>query len=240
DGGLTALCYRPDADKGGCFLLLVAPRAELSKSQQVPRDVVLVLDTSGSMAGPKMEQAKKALKYCLDNLADVDRFALLNFPTTVNKYSDKLEPVGSLKIEQAKRWVDDLQATGGTAIYDALGAALDFRGDSGRNFTVVFFTDGQPTVGETDPEKILKNVGVKNTASTRIFTFGVGDDVNAVLLDRLADQTRAVSTYVRPHEDLEVKTSSLFDKISHPVLSDLKLSCGSGITLSEIYPNKLP
>jgi Ca-activated chloride channel family protein len=240
DVGLTALCYRPDADKDGCFLLLVAPRAELSRSQQVPRDVVLVLDTSGSMAGPKMEQAKKALKYCLDNLADVDRFALLNFATTVNKYSDKLEPVGSRKIEQAKRWVDDLQATGGTAINDALNAALDFRSDSSRSFTVVFFTDGQPTVGETDPEKILKNVEVKNTASTRIFTFGVGDDVNAVLLDRLADQTRAVSTYVRPHEDLEVKTSSLFDKISHPVLSDLKLSVGSGITLSEIYPNKLP
>jgi Ca-activated chloride channel family protein len=240
DVGLTALTYRPDPDKDGCFLLLVAPRAELSKSQQVPRDVVLVLDTSGSMAGPKMEQAKKALKYCLDNLADVDRFALLNFATTVNKYSDRLEPVGGDKIEQAKRWVDGLEATGGTAINDALGAALDFRSDSGRSFTVVFFTDGQPTVGETDPEKILKTVEVKNTASTRIFTFGVGDDVNAVLLDRLADQTRAVSTYVRPHEDLEVKTSSLFDKISHPVLSDLKLTCGSGVTLSEIYPNKLP
>jgi Ca-activated chloride channel family protein len=240
DVGLTALAHRPDADKDGCFLLLVAPRAELSKSQQVPRDVVLVLDTSGSMAGPKMEQARKALKYCLDNLSDTDRFAVLNFATTVNRYSDKLEQVGSEQIEKAKRWVDDLQATGGTAINDALNAALDFRADSGRSFTVVFFTDGQPTVGETDPEKILKNVEVKNTASTRIFTFGVGDDVNAVLLDRLADQTRAVSTYVRPHEDLEVKTSSLFDKISHPVLSDLKLSCGSNVTLSEIYPNKLP
>jgi Ca-activated chloride channel family protein len=240
DVGLTAMTYRPDSDKDGWFLLLVAPRAELSKYQQVPRDVVLVLDTSGSMAGPKMEQAKKALKYCLNNLSEGDRFALMNFATTVNKYADKLEKVSSSHIEQAKRWVDDLQATGGTAINEALNAALDFRSDSGRSFTVVFFTDGEPTVGETDPEKILKNVEAKNTASTRIFTFGVGDDVNAVLLDRLADQTRAVSTYVRPQEDLEVKTSSMYDKISHPVLSDLKLTCGNRVTLAEVYPGKLP
>src|SRR5262245_53454561 len=101
--------------------------------------------------------------------------------------------------------------------------------DPSRSFTVVFFTDGQPTIGETDPEKILKSVCAKNTANTRIFTFGVGDDVNAVLLDRLADETRSVSTYVRPAEDIEVKVSSLYGKISHPVLTDLKLTAGKNL-----------
>src|SRR5262249_36679661 len=111
---------------------------------------------------------------------------------------------------------------------------------SDRNFTVVFFTDGQPTIGESDPEKILKNVKDRNTTSTRIFTFGVGDDVNAALLDQLADQTRSVSTYVRPQEDIEVKVGGLYSKISHPVLTDLKLACTKEVKISEMYPTKLP
>src|SRR5205085_5428886 len=101
-------------------------------------------------------------------------------------------------IEHAKKWVDNLRAAGGTAIEDALNSALDMRGkDDTRTFTVVFFTDGEPTIGETNPDKILKNVSQKNSTSTRVFTFGVGDDVNASFLDRLADQTRAMSSYVR-------------------------------------------
>src|SRR5262245_54294924 len=194
---LTALTYRPDKHKDGYFMLLVSPRAELSKSQQVPRDMVFVLDTSSSMSGPKMEQAKKALKFCLDSLKPQDRFAVLNFATTVNRFTDGLTAVTPEDVNRAKRWVDDLEANGGTAINDALAAALDTQpAGSDRNFTVVFFTDGQPTIGESDPEKILKNVTDRNTASTRIFTFGVGDDVNAALLDQLADHTRSVSTYL--------------------------------------------
>ena len=127
------------------------------------------------------------------------------------------------QIENAKRWVDQLHAAGGTAIDDALSDALSYRGnDSGRTFTVIFFTDGQPTVGETDPNKIMKRFAEKNTANTRVFTFGVGDDVNAAFLDQLADQTRAVSTYVRPAEDIEVKASALASKVSQPVLTDLR------------------
>src|SRR5262249_36043215 len=134
---------------------------------------------------------------------------------------DNLIDAHSHEVAKARAWVDELQATGGTAINDALNAALEYRGglksskDEGRSFTIVFFTDGQPTVGETNPETILKNVLAKNTDNTRIFTFGVGDDVNAALLDRLADETRALSTYVRPQEDIEVKVSGLYAKISH-------------------------
>src|SRR5262249_24895351 len=145
-------------------------------------------------------------------------------------------------VEKAKQWVGALEATGGTAINDALAAALDLRpaGSEERTFTVVFFTDGQPTVGESDPEKILKNVTGRNTACTRAFTFGVGDDVNAALLDRLAEETRSVSTYVRPQEDIEVKVSALYAKISHPVLTNLKLKAANNIRLSEMYPVRLP
>jgi Ca-activated chloride channel family protein len=242
DIGFTTLTQRPIKSEKGFFLIMISPRTELSKEQTIPRDMVMVLDTSGSMRGPKMDQARRALKYCLSNLNSNDRFAVMNFATTVNRYRDSLVESTSDQVEQAKRWVDALEATGGTAINDALAAALDMRttSDSSRTFTVVFFTDGMPTVGETNIDRIMKNVMAKNTANTRIFTFGVGDDVNATFLDQLADQTRAVSTYVRPAEDIEAKVSSLYTKISHPVLANLKLSAGNDIRLEEMYPPKLP
>src|SRR5205085_11440898 len=119
-------------------------------------------------------------------------------------------------IDAANKWVDGLKTSGGTAIWPALDDAMAMRpNDPARPFTMVFFTDGQPTVDETNPDKIIKNVAAKNTGNTRIFTFGVGDDVNAAMLDQLADNTRAVSTYVRPAEDIEAKVSSLYAKISH-------------------------
>ncbi len=239
--GLTPLTYKPLSTEDGYFLFLISPRLEVSQSHIVPRDLVLVLDTSGSMAGVKMDQARKALRYCLDHLNPQDRFAVCNFSTTVGKYREKLVDSSREQVEHAKRWVDQLRAAGDTAIDDALTEALAFRADDpGRTFTVIFFTDGQPTIGETSPEKILKRVAAKNTANTRIFTFGVGDDVNAAMLDQLADQTRAVSTYVRPAEDIEAKASSLYSKVSQPVLTNLRLTTGDNIRLSEVYPPQLP
>ncbi len=261
DVGLTALLHRPRPsvpDGGtvisgarrysvaavtddGYFMLLISPRAELAKAQEVPRDMVFVIDTSGSMQGKRIEQARNALKFCLRNLGGKDRFGLIHFATTVNKYRDNLLPATSRKVEEAQGWVDNLEAVGSTNISEALAAALDMRpADPGRCFTIVFFTDGQPTIGETNVEKIVQSVVAKNTANTRIFTFGVGDDVNAVLLDQLAEKTRSVSTYVRESEDIEAKVSGLYAKISHPVLTNLKLKVGENITLSEVYPPQLP
>jgi Ca-activated chloride channel family protein len=241
DVGLTALTHRPEAGRDGYFLMLISPRPELSKARQVPRDMVFVLDTSGSMRGKRMEQARAALQFCLENLRPGDRFGLMNFATTVNKYNEQLLPANTTELARARKWVEGLEATGGTAINDALAAALEMRSaDAARVFTVVFFTDGRPTIGETDPEKILKSVQAKNTAATRIFTFGVGDDVNATFLDALADQTRAVSSYVRESEDITAKVGGLYAKISNPVLTNLKLQVTGGIKLSEVYPPRLP
>jgi Ca-activated chloride channel family protein len=241
DVGLTALTHRGNGDEPGYFLLLAAPRVELSREQQIPRDMVFVLDTSGSMQGKRMTQARNALKFCLKNLGPKDRFGLMNFSTLVHKYKDGLLAATPENVAAAMKWVDALKASGGTAIDAALTDSLAMRtDDAGRPFTIVFFTDGEPTVGVIDPDAILKNVAQKNTASTRIFTFGVGDEVNAALLDRLAEQTRAVSTYVRETEDIEAKVSSLYGKISNPVLANLKLSVSPGVTLSEVYPPHLP
>ncbi len=241
DVGLTLLTHRPIAAEDGYFTMLVDPKVEMDKESVVPRDMVLVLDTSGSMRGVKMEQARKAMKFCLENLGAKDRFALIHFATTVNKYRGELLDASPDQIAQASKWVGKLEATGGTAINDAMAAALNFRtNDAGRSFTIVFFTDGMPTVGETNIDKILANIQAKNNANTRIFTFGVGDDVNATFLDSIADKTRALSTYVRPQEDIEAKVSGLHSKISQPVLTNLKLTATNGVEFSEIYPPELP
>lgn len=241
DIGLTAVAHRPNAEQNGYVMLLLSPRAELSKVQQIPRDFVYVIDTSGSMRGKRIDQAKNALKYCLRNLSSDDRFAMIHFASTVHKQTENLQAASPGNLETARRWVDDLEATGGTAIDDALKAALEMRArDDGRTTTIVFFTDGQPTIGERNPDKILQTVLKHNTGNTRIFSFGVGDDVNTVLLDGLADNTKAVSTYVRESEDIEAKVSSLYSKISNPVLANLKLTVGAGVTLNEVYPPHLP
>jgi Ca-activated chloride channel family protein len=241
DVGLTTLTHRPSPGDAGYFMLLISPRSDLSKEYQVPRDMIFVLDTSGSMRGKRMEQAQKALKYCLSNLTSRDRFGLMNFATVVNKYTDDLLPADKSQIEKACKWVDGLEATGGTAINEALATALAMRtSDTSRPFTIVFFTDGRPTIGETNPDRILKNVQAQNTANTRIFTFGVGDDVNASMLDQLSEQSRAISTYVRESEDIEAKVSGLYAKISNPVLTNLKLAVGPDVKISDVYPPQLP
>lgn len=240
--GLTPLAYRPVTAEDGYFMLLISPQTESMKTTRVPRDLVLVLDTSGSMSDLKMSQAKKALKQLLGDLDDGDRFGLVGFASTVRTYEDKLQPASADHLERARKWVDDLRAGGGTAIMPALDAALDLRTkDAGRSFTVVFFTDGIPTLDERDPNKIVKNVVTRaeKTENTRIFTFGVGDDVNAAMLDQLADSTRALSTYVRPAEDIEAKASALNAKVSHPVMTGVKVTT-TNVKLHEIYPPKLP
>ena len=239
--GLTLLPHRPAGADQGHFMLLLSPRAELPKEHIQPRDLVLVLDVSGSMAGTSIAQAKNALKFILDRLNPKDRFGLITFSDTVNRYGPGLWECTGDNIARARRWVDGREAIGGTNLNEALLSALELRPkDAGRTFTVIFFTDGQPTVGEIVPEKILQNVMAKNSANTRIFTFGVGHDVNATLLDQLAQRTRAASVYVRPSENIETRVSSLYSKIHQPVLVDLKLSAGGDVVLEEMFPPKLP
>src|SRR5260370_42506097 len=135
--------------------------------------MVFVLDTSGSMAGVKMEQAKKALKYCVNQLGETDRFALISFATAVNKHHDRLTEVNKSELDKARKCIDGLQATGATAIDAALAAALDMRSTNpNRTFTIVVFTAGDPTIGEVNPHKNLIDVAARTTSKSRILSAG--------------------------------------------------------------------
>lgn len=239
--GVNLLTHKTSRDDG-FFLLLVSPGLETAKQKVIPKDVAFVLDTSGSMAGKKLEQAKKALRFCVENLNDEDRFEIVRFSTEVEPLFDKLVRANEPNREKANDFVKELKPIGGTAIDDALSKALALRppGEEDRPFVVIFLTDGRPTVGTTDEDQIVKHVKDSNKGRTRVFCFGIGTDVNTHLLDKITEETRAFSQYVLPEEDLEVKVSTFFSKIKEPVLANPAIKFTGDVRVKNLYPSPLP
>jgi len=236
DVGLNLLTHR-DGDEDGYFMMLMSPGRLGDPSKVIAKDVVFVLDKSGSMKGEKIEQAKGALAYCIDNLNGSDRFNIVLFSTNVTTYSDRMVEASRREKNKAGKFIEEITARGGTDINNALLAALEPL-ESDRPRMVIFLTDGLPTVGESNIQTILSNLRKRND-SVRIFPFGVGYDVNTVLLDQLSADHHGAVDYIRPEEDIEVKVSSFYDKVSNPVLSKIELNV-SGVELLDYYPKDLP
>ncbi|MFZ4828206.1 MAG: VIT domain-containing protein [Phototrophicaceae bacterium] len=226
------LTYRESATDPGYFMLLLQPPLTVETSTVLPRDVIIVLDQSGSMEGEKWAQAQKAVVYVLEHLNPQDRFNVVAFSTGWRVFSNQVE-AQSLAPE-AVNWVWSLQAGGGTDINGALQTALSYVGE--RPATVLFMTDGLATEGEIDTNTILANVEQSATSNLNVFTFGVGDDVDTLLLDSLSGQFRGASSYVRPYESIDEEVASLYGKVSAPVLTDVTLDMG-GIQTDFVYPN---
>jgi Ca-activated chloride channel family protein len=241
--GVNLITHKTGSDDG-YFLLLASPGLEVQEKRVTPKDVVFVLDTSGSMAGKKLEQAKKALQFCVENLNSGDRFEIVRFSTEVEPLFDKLVPASSRNRDEADQFIKNLKPIGGTAIDDALKQALSLRNENGGNdsrpFVVIFLTDGRPTIGETDETQIVAAVKRANEGRTRIFCFGIGTDVNTHLLDKITEETRAFSQYVLPEEDLEVKLSNFYAKIKDPVLANPTLKFTGNVRITKMYPHSLP
>jgi len=239
DFGLSLLTYR-EPGKDGFFLLLVSPKAELDESEVSSKEVIFVLDTSGSMSEEgKMDKAKAALRHGVGSLNPRDRFNIVSFAGEEHLMSERLITADEEGKKQAREFIESMRATGGTNINDALMAAFKQLQHGERPQMVVLITDGQPTVGETKAGSILANVKQANKANTRLFTFGVGYDVNTALLDGLANENRGTVTYIEPKEDIEVKVSNFFAKVNNPVLSDVKIDWG-GAETDLVYPRATP
>jgi Ca-activated chloride channel homolog len=233
--GLHILTHRPDGEDG-YFLVLAAPTLQAT-ARTVPKDVSLIFDTSGSMAGAKIDQAKQALRFVVNRLNPEDRFNIIAFSSTVNTFANTMQPVSERN--RALEFVDKLVASGGTNIDDALVTALNTN-SAGRLHTVIFVTDGLPTVGPQQPEQILANAKrAAGGSGPRVFTFGVGYDVNTTLLDKLAADFGGVSAYVKPNENLEEAISFFYDKVGSPVLTNLRLDFGNA-GVYDLFPTQLP
>ncbi len=229
---VNLLTYRESANEDGFFMLMVQPPFELPVDRIVARDIIIVLDQSGSMDGDKWIQARDAAAYILDNLNPSDRFNVVLFSTGWRVFSRGLESADTA--QQAIDWINGMWAEGGTDINGALTTALEMV-DVERPAAILFLTDGLPTQGETDREAILANVEAASRPNVRIFAFGVGDDVDTFLLDTLVQANRGASSYVRPSERIDEEVQSLYSKISAPVLTDVELTL-DGVVIDTVYP----
>jgi Ca-activated chloride channel homolog len=225
--------YRASANEDGYFVLFLnAPMPE--RNQVIPKDVIIVLDQSGSMLGEKWRQAQAAANFILNGLNPEDRFNAVVFSTGYRIYANTLQPVS--EAPKAAQWINSLEAVGGTDINAGLQTALGMA-DPARQTVILFLTDGLPTEGVTDARSILANFGAKATPNTRLFAFGVGDDVDTFLLDSLSSAYGGTSVYVRPMENIETKVSSLYSKITSPVMTALDVQF-TGIMADDLQPNR--
>src|SRR6185437_9382876 len=225
-----------DSSEDGYYMLTVTPPMETK--QPGAKDIVLVADTSGSMQGERMKQNKKALKYLVNSLGENDRFNIVQFNTDVDEFKSGLMPANAANKKAAMSFIDDLEARGGTNISDALknAATMLDAASADRPAYLVMMTDGEPTVGETTIDGLLKSVHTKR--DIRLFDFGVGYDVNTKLLNKLAEDHHGTAQYIEPEESLETALASFYNKIKSPVLTNVKIAY-DGLQVKDVYPREV-
>lgn len=243
--GASVLTYWPEDAKEGFFLMLASPNIKNKSNEKPKKTVILVVDRSGSMSGKKIEQSREAVKFVLNNLREGDLFNIVAYDSDVETFKPELEKYTDKTRKQALAFVDGIYAGGSTAIDSALKTSLSMIQDTSRPNYIVFMTDGKPTAGETNEMKIVDNARKANQKNARVISLGVGYDVNSRLLDRLTAENRGQSEYVRPDEDIEAHVSRLYNKISAPVLTDVKIDymfdavSATDAPVNRVYPKKV-
>ena len=251
DNGVTASMFAYPDDKvgGGYFLLLAGLPAKPLKAEDVPaikRELTLVIDRSGSMRNEKIEQVKEAALQIIAGLKDGEAFNVVIYNDRIEWFSKQPVLKTGRTQDAARKYIKGITATGGTNIHDALLEALEQKPMKGMLPIVLFLTDGLPTAGQTS-EVAIRNVVIKsNPYNRRVFTFGVGVNVNAPLLEKIAAESRAAAEFVLPNEDVEVKIGKVFKQLTGPILADVEVEVvevagrpAIGRT-RDIIPDKLP
>jgi len=247
-GVAASLLAYPDPKVGGGYFLLLAaaPAHKVKGKAAVKREVTIVIDRSGSMSGDKIKQAKAAALQVLHGLTAGEAFNIIDYSSSISSFAPAPVIKDKKTTEEAHHYLRQVSAHGGTNIHDALLEALRQKPKE-RMLPIVFFlTDGLPTVGVRDEVAIRTAAMKANSYKRRIFSFGVGYDVNAPLLTHLATKSRAISTFVMPNEDVEVKVSQVYRRLYGPILSEPKigtLDADGKVTtrrVSDVLPTPLP
>jgi Ca-activated chloride channel homolog len=244
--GASVISYRPSSDDEGFFLLLASPEIKTEKMERQAKTVIFVVDRSGSMSGKKIEQAKEALKFVLNNLREGDTFNIVAYDSSVESFKPELQKYDEETRKAALGFVEGIYAGGSTNIDGALTSALAMIQDKERPNFVLFLTDGLPTAGETNELKIVQNAEQNNKHRARVINFGVGYDVNSRLLDRMARELFGTTEYVRPDENIENSVSKLYNRMSSPVMTDVAVkievdasTTESGPSVNRVYPKEV-
>jgi Ca-activated chloride channel family protein len=234
---VSMLPYAPGNEEGFALLTVSAP--QVTRPETTPRDITLVLDVSGSMQGRKMEQARAAGRQLLGTLRPDDRFRLIDFSSDVRTFKDTFVSATQENLREAARYLDALEAQGGTNIEGALREAIRPPVVNGRLPLVLFVTDGEPTVGDQQPDHlaaIATDASARSAEQRRIFTFGLGSDVNVSLLEQLAIEGRGTSQFVRPDESVERMVGIVANRLVDPVLTDVRVRVEGNVKLSKLLP----
>jgi Ca-activated chloride channel family protein len=228
---ISVMTHAPERNEGYALITLSPPTRVTTA---LPRDVTFVIDVSGSMSGGKLEQAKAAGRQLLNSLGREDRFRLIAFGGEVTDFREGWTPATMDDRRAAERWLSELAAVGGTNIAGALERALEVEQSRGRLGLVLFLTDGAPTVGERRPERLAARAG-ELRGERRVFTFGLGADLNAALLEQLALEGAGTAHFVRPEEDVERVVGVVAQRITRPVATDIRIRA-EGVELFAVQP----
>ena len=245
--GFDFITYKEKGNETGYYAMLISP-GNWRPDSLIPKDVIFVLDSSGSMRVKKLDQAKAAINFCLKSLNKTDQFEIIRYSTETESLFGNLKSANKKNLNLAKDFIQKIEAGGGTAIEEALLEAIKTSTpknvkDLKRPRQIIFITDGRPTIGETRTDKIIDRI-IKTHHSikknTRIFSFGIGTDINTKLLDLISQKTKASTEYVLPEESIELKISRFYSKVAQPVMTNISIKNESSVRLSEEYPKDLP
>ena len=245
--GFDFITYKEKGNETGYYAMLISP-GNWRPDTLISKDVIFVLDSSGSMRVKKLDQAKSAINFCLKSLNKTDQFEIIRYSTETESLFGNLKSANKKNLNLAKDFIQNIEAGGGTAIEEALLEAIKTSTpkklkDTKRPRQIIFITDGRPTIGETRTDKIIDRIikaqhPIKK--NTRIFSFGIGTDINTKLLDLISQKTKASSEYVLPEESIELKISRFYSKVAQPVMTNISIKNESSVRLSEEYPKDLP
>ena len=244
DVQLSVVAHRPNKREDGYFMLMIQPQLPdvPEDEKKVGKNVILVMDKSGSMRGEKIDQARTAATYVVDKLKGRDQFTMINYDSVVENFRSELTSADKETRKDAKEYIDSMLAGGSTNINEALAQAMQMTKGADGPVYVVFMTDGRPTVGERNAMKIADNAKTNLQSGTRLFSLGVGHDVNSRLLDKLASICLGQTMYVRPGQPLDDVVSKLYDRIGSPALTDAKLKLtidGKEGRTRQLYPSEM-
>jgi Ca-activated chloride channel family protein len=231
--------HRSDTTADGYFLLVVEPGI-VDEDEQVRKFFTFLIDRSGSMAGAKMVQAKAAAISCLGGVSRTDTFNVVSFSSSVHAFSQRMLPGTPANITGARNYVNGLNANGSTNIYEALRFAVNQNMGEGTANQIVFMTDGLPTGGIVDPDVIVEIITQQNVHDARIFTFGIGQDVDTSMLASLAQNNRGRSFLIDPEgARIDSVVANFYRYIATPALVNPEVEFAEGLEVDSLAPDVL-
>lgn len=230
----TASILTHKKGKQGYFTLMINPPENVKPEKVTPKEIIFVVDCSGSMSGEPMAKAKAAMRHAIKNLNKNDTFQIIKFSDAANGFANKPVPNTSKNIKKALQFINEMRGTGGTQMIEGIKASLDYPKTKGKLRIVVFMTDGY--IGN---ESEIISAIKKKLNKARLFSFGVGSSVNRFLLEGMAEAGRGRCEYIPLQEDTQKVVSEFYNRIRNPFWTDIKINWGK-IKVTDCYPSQIP